>query len=178
MEKNALKRVVLTGAESTGKTTLARRLAAAYETVWAPEYVRLFVEEKGRLPEPADVDAIARGHLAGEAALLPRARRVLFLDTDLISSCIYNSHYFGACPTWIREASVAHQADLYLLADNDIPWAPDPGQRENRAVRDALQARFEEALLSRGVRWVKLSGPIEQRLVRAKKAVDRLLSGE
>jgi len=176
MEKDAIKRVVLTGAESTGKTTLARRLAAAYETVWMPEYVRLFVEEKGRLPVPSDAGAIARGHLAGEVALLPRAHRLLFLDTDLLSNCIYNAHYFGHNPAWIVEASVTHQADLYLLADNDIPWTPDPGQRDSRDVRDVLQARFEAMLVARGVAWVKLSGSLEARMRRAKEAVDRLVT--
>ncbi len=178
MEKDAVKRVVLTGAESTGKTTLARRLAEHYGTVWTPEYVRLFVEAKGRLPEASDVEAIARGHLAAEVALLPKARRVLFLDTDLISSCVYNVHYFGHCPAWIVEASYARHGDLYLLAAADIPWTPDPGQRESPAVRELLQRRFEAELARRGVPVVTVGGPLEARLRTAIAAVDRLLEDE
>jgi len=170
-----VKRVVLTGAESTGKTTLAQRLAEHYGTVWTPEYVRLFVEEKGRLPEASDVEAIARGHLAAKAALLPKARRVLFLDTDLVSSCVYNAHYFGHCPAWIVEASYARHGDLYLLAAADIPWTPDPGQRESPEVRELLQRRFEAELARRGVPVVTVAGPLEARLRTAVAAVDRLL---
>src|SRR5690606_12547633 len=62
------RRVVLIGAESTGKTTLATHLAAHYRTAWLPEYVRQFVEAKGASPVAEDVPAIARGHLAAARA--------------------------------------------------------------------------------------------------------------
>ena len=171
-----VRRVVLTGAESTGKTTLAARLAAAYDTVWVPEYLRRFVAEKGALPGPADMDAVARGHMAAEDALRPQAHRVLFLDTDLLSSCVYNRYYFGHCPAWIVEASRARHADLYLLAGTDIPWAPDPGQRDGPAVRAELQRRFEAELVARGVPFVHLTGTVDARLRRAMQAVDALLT--
>lgn len=170
-----LRRVVLTGAESTGKTTLAARLAAVYGTVWVPEYLRQFVAEKGALPVEADADAIARGHLAAEDAARPHARRVLFLDTDLLSSCVYNRYYFGQCPAWIEAAATARQADLYLLAGTDIQWTPDPGQRDGPAVRACLQECFAEELARRGLPTVHLSGPLEARLRTAVAAVDRLL---
>ncbi|QXD16972.1 ATP-binding protein [Rhodocaloribacter litoris] len=170
-----LKRVVLTGAESTGKTTLARRLAGHYGTVWVPEYLRRFVDEKGALPEAHDVDAIARGHLASVAALRPRARRVLFLDTDLISTVLYQTHFFGTCPAWVRAASYEHQGDLYLLLADDIPWVPDPGQRDGPEARVFFQRQFEAELLRRGVPFVRVAGPPEVRFRTAVAAVDRLL---
>ena len=124
--KGDIKRVVLIGAESTGKTTLAEGLAAHYETVWAPEYLREFVERKGALPEPSDTRLIAQGHLAQEEALTPQAHRVLFLDTDLISTCVYHRYYFGPCPPWLERLSAQRSADLYLLTDTDIPGPPTP----------------------------------------------------
>lgn len=169
-------RVVLLGAESTGKTTLAACLAAHYQTVWAPEYLREFVERKGALPEPSDTRLIAEGHLAQEAALAPQAHRVLFLDTDLISTCVYHRYYFGTCPPWLERRSAERSADLYLLTDTDIPWMPDPGQRDGPAVRAALHTLFRDELLARGVAHVLVSGSLEVRMATAIRAVDGLMS--
>lgn len=169
-------RVVLTGAESTGKTTLARALARHYETVWAPEYLRSFVEQKGALPEPADSRLVADGHLAQEQALLSRAQHVLFLDTDLISTYLYHGHYFGEHPSWLLYLSLQHAGDLYLLADIDIPWIPDEGQRDGSATRAALHARFRSELATRNLSHLLLSGTHGRRLHHACEAIDELLT--
>ena len=59
-------RVVVTGSECTGKTTLAEALAESYGTVAVPEYARLFVGEKGAAPAYRDVETIARGQIEVE----------------------------------------------------------------------------------------------------------------
>ena len=170
-----ISRVVVTGAESTGKTTLARRLARHYATVWAPEYLRVFVEQEKAAPEEGDAWSIARGHLAQERKLAHRARRVLFLDTDLILTCIYQAFYFGSCPDWLSKASAERAADLYLVANTDIPWMEDPGQRDGPHVRAAVHTRLVEELRRRNLPFRLVSGTIEQRLQQAARAVDRLL---
>lgn len=169
------RRVVLTGPESTGKTTLARQLARHYETVWAPEYLRTFVEDKGALPGPADSRLVADGHLAQEQALLEQAQHVLFLDTDLISTYLYHRHYFGEQPSWLLNLSLQHAGDLYLLADIDIPWIPEEGQRDGPATRATLHARFRSELVTRNLPHVLLSGTPSHRLHRACEAIDKLL---
>lgn len=170
------RRVVLTGAESTGKTTLARELARRYETAWAPEYLRTFVEQKGALPEPADSRLVADGHLAQEQALLAQAQHVLFLDTDLISTYLYHGHYFGEHPSWLLNLSVQHAGDLYLLADIDIPWIPDEGQRDGPSARAVLHARFRSELATRNLPHVLLSGALHLRLRHACEAINQLLA--
>jgi nicotinamide riboside kinase len=167
---------VLTGAESTGKTTLAETLARHYHTVWVPEYVRIFVEEQGALPVYKDVERIARGTLGHEAALRPQARRLLLLDTDLVTVCLYSHYYFGRCPAWVEQASRAHHADLYLLAEDDIPWVPDPGQRDGPEIRAALQPLFRAELKRRGVPTVRITGSLAERIETAIAAIDRLLT--
>lgn len=172
-----MRRVVLIGAESSGKTTLAARLAAHYGTVWLPEYVRAFVDAKGAAPELADVPTIARGHLDAEARLAPRARRLLILDTDLVSTCVYSLYYFGTCPASVVAASFRHHADLYLFTDVDIPWEADPGQRDGPDVRAALHERFHRELLRRRLPFQTVTGSLEARLQTATRAIDALLRG-
>jgi NadR type nicotinamide-nucleotide adenylyltransferase len=168
-------RVVVTGAECTGKTTLAQQLAAHYEIPWLPEFARLFVEQKGTPVEPADVAIIARGHLQQEEAALRDAPRLLVFDTDLISTCLYSRYFFGECPEDILRLSVEREADLYLLAEPDIPWVPDPDQREGPETRTILQRQFEREHQRRGVRVVHVKGNEAVRRETATRAIDRLL---
>ncbi len=172
-----MKRVVLTGPESTGKTTLARRLAEHYGTVWVPEYARTYVDEKlhgdlGAL-SAADVDPIARGQIAAEEAGAQGAERLLVLDTDLVSTAVYAAHYYGRCPDWIDLAATARVADLYLLMDIDVPWIAD-AQRDRPHARALLHSQFREALAQRGTRVVEIAGSWDERYRRAIAAVDAL----
>lgn len=170
----AVKRVVLIGAESTGKTTLAERLADHFNTAWAPEYLRTFVDQKGAVPEASDTPLLVEGHLAQVDALLPAADGLLFLDTDLVSTCVYHRYYFGTCPAWVERLSHEHHADLYLFTDTDIPWVPDPGQREGPEVRAALHTLFHQELERRKLPYVLLSGTPDQRIATAIAAVEAL----
>ncbi len=134
-----LKRVAITGPESTGKTKLALWLAAEYQTLWVPEYAREYLEKNGQDYKLEDVEAIARGQLARENAAAKSVRKVLFCDTDLLVTKIWCEVVFGVCPEWIKQQFHTHQYDLYLLCYPDIPWEPDP-LRENP---DNLKELFE-----------------------------------
>ena len=169
-----LRRVVLTGAESTGKTTLAKRLAEHYNTVWLPEYVRFYVEENG-MTTYEDIPRIAEGYVKQEKQLLPHAHRVAIYDTDLISNYLYSHHYFGRCPAWIEQASYDREADLYLLAGDDIPWIADPGIRESPEIRTALQIQLQQEFKRRNLPYMLLEGSVEKRMETAVTAVDAIL---
>ena len=93
-----VERVVLTGSESTGKTTLARDLATAYGTARSPEYARQYLDAKPTPLEASDIEPIARGQIAVEDAAVIAAHRVAFLDTDLVSTVVYARHYYGPSP--------------------------------------------------------------------------------
>ena len=105
-------RVVVTGSECTGKTTLAKALAEHYGTVWVPEYSRQFVLEKGAAPVYRDVDSIARGQIALEDSLAAAASHLLIQDTDLLSTVVYSRHYYGDCPGWVEAALRGRGTDL------------------------------------------------------------------
>lgn len=171
-------RVVVTGSECTGKTTLARALGEHYGAPWVPEYARQFVLEKGAAPTTRDVESIARGQIALEDSLAAGAPDLLIQDTDLLSTVVYSRHYYGDCPGWVEDALRNRAADLYLLAGIDVPWAPDGDQRDRPHRREEMQALFREALRSRNMRTLDVQGSHEERMAAATRAVDGLLQRE
>ena len=122
---SAMIRVVLTGSESTGKTTLATELARHYDAALVPEFVRDFAEAKGGMIEFSDHGPIARGQMALEDAEIALGRPVVIQDTDLLSTVVYCKHYFGRAPDWIVDEAAARAPDLYLLCEIDLPWIAD-----------------------------------------------------
>jgi nicotinamide riboside kinase len=171
-------RVVVTGAESTGKSTLAAHLAQRFDGQLVPERLRTFVEESGRLPTAADMELVARQHCEYEDALLAATHcRLVVYDTDLYTIVIYTRRYFGSCPPWIEAEADTRQADLYLLLAPDIPWIPDP-QREGPQTREKIQQVFEStfAPLVRPGRAVRIDGDGAVRRTRAELEVARVLA--
>ncbi len=165
-------RIVVTGSECTGKTTLAAALAAHYDTVWVPEYVRQFVEEKQGPPQFTDVECIARGQINLEHRLATRASRLLVLDTDLLSTVVYSRHYFDDCPLWIEEELRQRVGDLYLLAGIDVPWVADGQQRDRGDRREEMHGLFRHALQDFEFPFVEIWGGEAERLRNAIAAID------
>jgi NadR type nicotinamide-nucleotide adenylyltransferase len=169
-------RVVLTGSESTGKTTLAGRLAAHYGVNVVPEFVRDFAAARGGVIEFGDHGAIARGQMALEDEYAARGGRVLVQDTDLLSTMVYCRHYFGRCPAWIEEKVVERRPDLYLLCEPDIPWIAD-GVRDRGHMRGEMQALFRAAVKESGALSVTIRGnDLDVRVRSAVEVVNELLN--
>ena len=168
-------RVAVTGSECTGKTTLAEALSAHYETVWVPEFARQFVIEKGASPEYEDVEAIARGQIALEDERSGEASHILIKDGDLLSTIVYSYHYYGDCPHWIKLVSDKRSADIYLLADIDVPWISDGEQRDRGDRREQMHELFRSALNDRRLKFVEIHGSRRERLDAAVSAIDRLI---
>lgn len=167
-------RVVVTGSESTGKTTLAGELAAHYGTIWSPEFAREHLDLKGSPLDDSDVEPIARGQMAGEDEAALRASGLLILDTDLVSTVVYSRYYYGRCPEWIAEAARRRRAQLYLLLYPDVPWVPDGEQRDRPAAREELHRLFRYALEAFGARYVEIRGSWPERRLRAIASIDAI----
>ena len=173
---NTPRRVVVIGSESTGKTTLARRLAERYRTVWVPEYARAWLDAKGSPLDEGDVERIARGQISAEDEAAWKARELVVLDTSILSTVVYATHYYGACPAWIvREAHARHDG-LYLLTDIDVPWVADP-QRDRGGRRAEMHALFVEALESRALPYIVVRGDWDERWRIACTAVEAMAEG-
>ncbi len=180
MEKDPLPtaaRVCLLGAESTGKTTLAAALAKRYETLWNPEYGRVYTEvgrERGAPWERWEFAHIARVHCWYEDFLATFARRVLFCDTDAFTTAVFHEAYFGSPASGFEELA-ARRYDLYLVCGLDVPFTND-GWRDLEEQRRGMHERLIEHARESGSPWLLLEGPVDVRLSVAGKAVDVLLS--
>ena len=174
MTQPSVYRVVVTGSESTGKTTLARELADHFGALWVREQARAYAEQVKRTLNAEDVAHIASAQIQAEdAALRDTLRRGdhwLFFDTDLISTVVYARHYYGSCPQWIEAEAHARKGDLYLLAEIDIPWTPD-GIRDRPASREVLDHAFREAMTQFKVKTCHVRGLGEHRLASAIKCI-------
>lgn len=165
-------RVVCIGAESTGKSTLASAIAVARNIPRTTEFVRDYVASLGRPLGPDDLDPIARGQLAEEDKH-PNAPVVLH-DTNVLSTLVYARHYFGVTQPWLEQAFAQRTYAVYLFCQPDIPWVPDPGQRESSEERDTLHAVFEAELQRRGLPTVRIAGDADTRRRLALQALDEV----
>lgn len=168
------RRVVVFGPESTGKTTLARRLATHYSTVWVPEWARGHLDPNGGACTVQDIARIALGQAASEDALARQAERVLICDTDTLTTTIWSDVYFHQVEPWIADLARERRHDLYLLCDIDVPWVDD-GQRDMPHRRAEFRERCRQALESHQRPYVTLSGGWDERFRTAVAAIDRLL---
>ena len=169
-----LTRVCIFGPESTGKTTLTKALAQHYETVWVPEYARLLIEAKGDVKKE-DMIHIARGQLALEEAIAPKANKILFCDTDPLATTIWSKWLFQDCPKEISDLASRKSYDMYLLTDIDLPWEKDqvryfPNQRKE------FLASCREALEQSGRKYHLVCGIGNERAVSAINAISTTIS--
>jgi HTH-type transcriptional regulator, transcriptional repressor of NAD biosynthesis genes len=168
------RRVVVFGPESTGKTTLAKRLADHYRSVWVPEWARGHLDAFGGKCQPRDIHLIALGQAASEDTLARQADRVLICDTDTLTTTIWNEVYFGTTPPWIQDLASKRRHDLYLLCDIDVPWVDD-GQRDMPHRRAEFLGRCRQALEAHQRPYVMIRGSWKERFATAVTAIDDLL---
>ena len=161
-------RVVVTGSECTGKSTLVLQLADQLGIIPTEEFLRNFVADRGALPSLEDLDEVVLGQVGFEDAAVAGCREIVLQDTDLLSTVVYSRHYFGTCPSAIIDRLSARLPDLYLLCDIDVPWVPDGLQRDRGDRREEMQGLFESTLKEFGASVANLRG---NEAVRLKTAI-------
>jgi len=170
-------RICLTGAESTGKSELAKELARHFSAVLVPEYSREYSLARQNELSYSDVGPIAHGQMTREdeaEAGVPMPRLII-LDTDLLSTLVYSRHHFGAVPQWLESRTRDRLADLYLLLDIDVPWVWDP-VRDSGQTRKELHDDFRSALEEFGARYELVSGDWDERLRRSIEVIGSKLA--
>ena len=172
-----MKRVVIIGPESAGKSTLCQGLAAHYNTVWCPEYAREYLLEHGMHYSYDDLTAIGRGQLWAEAETAQKAANGLyFIDTDMYVLKVWHEVVFDKCPSWVLRHIAKTSYSLYLLCNTDLPWVKDElREYPDLVMRQRLFKMYKDIAINSGQPWVEISGAEDQRLQQAIAAVDALL---
>lgn len=171
-----MKRIVIIGPESTGKSTLSQQLAAHYQTAWCAEYARAYLLEHGTHYSYEDLTKIAQGQLRLEEETQAAANGLYFIDTDLYVMKVWHEVAFGTCPAWILKTIARTRYDLYLLCNTDLPWVKDElREYPDIAMRQRLFLMYKDIALNSGTPWAVVSGTDTDRLQTAVDAIDSLL---
>ncbi len=165
-------KIAITGPESTGKSWLSERLAAHYQTLWAPEYAREHVENLDRPYRKEDILTISKEQLAREDEAAEKANTYLFCDTELIVSKIWEMYKYNTCHPWIDEQIRKNRYALYLLCDIDLPWVYDP-LREYPHKRRFFFDWFKREFEYHGFPYRIVNGGYDERLGNAIRIIDQ-----
>ena len=172
---SSIKKIVIIGPESTGKSTLCEALAKHYNTNWCPEYARQYLSENGTDYTYDDLLTIAKGQLLGEDAHVEKARDLLIIDTDMNVMKVWCEYVFNNCHPFILEKINERKYDAYLLCDIDLPWTADQ-MREypNEEHRKELFTIYKETLINQKTPWGIVSGTGVERTQNAIAFIEKL----
>ncbi len=182
----SLKKIVVIGPESTGKSTLCGYLADYYNTLWCPEFAREYLSENGTAYTIDDLITIAKGqldkvqkHIEALQSQMDQTGIVkpLIIDTDMYVMKVWAEYVFGTCPTFILDEINKQDFDLYLLCKPDIPWVKDElREYPDEKPRQELFQIYKDILINQQTPWVEISGGFEERNQKAVAAIDDLLA--
>ncbi|MEY3820956.1 MAG: hypothetical protein RL337_1137 [Bacteroidota bacterium] len=182
----ALKKIIVIGPESTGKSTLSCYLANHYKTLWCPEFAREYLLENGTAYTIDDLITIAKGQLQAQtkytSALQTQINQTgivkpLIIDTDMYVMKVWAEYVFGTCPTFILDEINKQDYDLYLLCKPDIPWVKDElREYPDEKPRQELFQIYKDILINQQTPWVEISGSFEARHQKAVAAIDAILA--
>lgn len=189
-----IKKIVVLGPESTGKSTLCKKLAEHYNTLWVPEYAREYLEKNSAGYQYEDLLKIAKGQIDLEDAICNKARNVnkqpqspnlnsntsgsipAFIDTDMYVMKVWSEFVFNKCDNWILNRIAERKYDLYLLCDIDLPWIADPlREYPEKRIRERLYRFYKDLMVNQSLPWYNISGVNNERLETAIRFIDGVL---
>lgn len=174
-----VKRVVIVGTESCGKSTLTRYLAKIFNTTYVEEFGRVVCDELGGCDGillPEDFQRIAYGHKLLEHQAIEKANKVVFIDTEAIVTQYYSKLYTTHRQKLLDEMSDLQQYDLWLLLDPDVKWVDD-GLRVHgeQSIRERNHLELKRMLDAQGISYQVIKGNYRDRLEESIKFINDLM---
>jgi NadR type nicotinamide-nucleotide adenylyltransferase len=182
-----LKKIVVIGPESTGKSTLCEQLAQHYKTQWCAEYAREYLLKHGMDYNFDDLLTIARGQIEVEDKhtesmvnggwsvdhKAPVSPSLLFIDTDMYVMKVWCEFVFGRCHQWILDQIALRKYDLYLLCNTDLPWVPDElREYPDFESRERLFRIYKDIMINQDTQWTEIKGNYDERLRKAIETIN------
>jgi HTH-type transcriptional repressor of NAD biosynthesis genes len=168
-----VKKICFYGAESTGKSFMAERMARVYNTEFVPEVARELLTSNDFTLD--DIRKIALAHYARIAQKVKTANKVLFCDTDAITTEVYSRHYLHEVPDEVYAMEKKVTYAIYLMFDIDVPWVAD-GLRDLGGKRKEMFGIFKSELEQRGIEYVLVQGDFEERERIVRRVVNEVLA--
>ena len=184
-----IKKIVILGSESTGKSTLCAQLAEYYKTVWVEEYAREYLDTNGVDYTFDNLLEIAKGQLTLEQRAITgvmstanlstteaaHKSNLVFLDTNLVVLKVWCEFVFDKCHKWILDQIAENTYDLYLLCDIDIPWVKDElREYPDLSIRKKLYHHYKDIMVNQQVPWININGNYEERMQKAIMAINKI----
>jgi len=151
-------KIIVTGPESSGKTTLCKALSEHYNLPFTKEFAREYLTDLGKNYLQEDLLEIAKGQLENEQ-LINNNQQISLHDTDLITLKIWSDYKYGNCTNWILEQIKKQKVEnrFYLLCKPDLKWNYDP-LRENPTDRNELLEIYKQELENLGHKFLIIKG--------------------
>ncbi len=177
-----MKKIVIIGPESTGKSTLCEELAAHYKTQWVKEYAREYLLQHGTKYTFDDLITIAKRQVEAEELAIENYKlqttkhKPVFIDTDMYVMKVWCEFVFEKCHHWILNRIAERKYDLYLLCKPDLPWVKDElREYPDLESREKLYYYYKDIMVNQNVPWIEISGSYDERLQTAIKTVDAII---
>ncbi len=177
MEKRKIKKVVILGPESTGKSTMCKMLAEHFNTIWVKEYAREYLLKNGTNYSYENLYEIAQGQLAAEKNTVENtSKEIIFIDTDMYVVKVWSEFVFNKCDNRILNEIVQSDCDLYLLLNTDLPWEKDElREYPDNETREKLFHFYKEEMQEQKKPWHIVSGQGNERFLNALKIIENTL---
>lgn len=173
-----MKRIVVIGPESTGKSTICEQLSVQFKTNWVPEYARAYLLENGTAYTYENLLTIAKGQLDLQSEIESKTPAdKIIIDTDMYVMKVWCEFVFDRCHNFILDHLAAHSNDLYLLCNPDLPWVKDElREYPDPESRIRLYHIYKDLMINQHVPWIEIKGDYNERLQTAIRGIERTLS--
>lgn len=165
-------KIVITGPESTGKSTLTKQLASQLEATFVNEFARGYLQNLNRDYNQSDLIEIAKGQIKLEEEAYFLNPKNVICDTSLEVIKIWSQFKYQSCNPFIEHSMHQRRPNLYLLMSTDLPWESDP-LRENPDDREKLFDLYKNELVSSKVPFYEIYGNGEERFKMAKEVIKK-----